>query len=57
MIVIIVAMFVIFAVAAVTAGIVVVGMEGRGRFRMPRLAGTMTRAAQWLNGDKRSLRR
>jgi hypothetical protein len=48
---ILVAMFVILGVAAVTAGIVVVGMEGRGRWRAPKLAERMARAAQHLNGD------
>ena len=47
-----VAMLVIFGVAAVTAGIVVVGIEGRGRFRAPRLADRMARAARHLNGDE-----
>ena len=48
---IVLAMFVILGVAAVTAGIVVVGMEGRGRWRAPRLADQMSRAAEHLNGD------
>jgi hypothetical protein len=48
---IVLAMLVILAVAAVTAGIVVVGMEGRGRWRAPRLADQMSRAAERLNGD------
>ena len=48
---IVVAMFVIFAVAAATAGVVVVGMEGRGKWRAPRLADKLARAAQHLNGD------
>jgi len=48
---ILVAMFVIFGVAAGTAGIVVVGLQGRGRIRAPRLASRMARAAERLNGD------
>ena len=36
-----VAMVVILVIAAVTAGLVVMGMEGRGRRRAPKLAGTM----------------
>ena len=48
---IVVAMFVILAVAAGTAGLVVVGMQGRGKDRAPRLADRMARAAQHLNGD------
>lgn len=45
------AMFAIIGVAAATAGVVVVGIEGRGRLRAPRLANQMSRAAQRLNGD------
>ena len=48
-----VAMVVILAIAAVTAGLVVMGMEGRGRRRAPKLAGTMAKAARNLNGDGR----
>lgn len=44
-------MFVIIGVAAGTAGIVVVGIEGRGKIRAPRLADRMARAAVHLNGD------
>ena len=54
---IVVAMFVILAVAAATAGVVVVGMEGRGKARAPRLADRMTWAAQHLEGDGERLRR
>jgi len=48
---IIVAMFVILALAGATAGVVVVGIEGRGKWRAPKLAERVTRAAQHLNGD------
>jgi hypothetical protein len=48
-----VAMVVILVIAAVTAGLVVMGMEGRGRRRAPKLAGTMATAARNLNGDGR----
>lgn len=48
---IVVSMCVIFGVAAATAGVVVVGIEGRGKFRVPRLADRMARAAEHLNGD------
>lgn len=48
---VLVAMVVILAVAGVTAGLVVMGMEGRGQLRAPKLAGTMARAARHLNGD------
>ena len=53
---IVVSMIIILAVAAIVAGIVVVGMEGRGRFKAPRLAERMERAAQHLNGDAQELR-
>ena len=49
---ILVSMLVILAVAAVTASIVLVGIEGRGKVRIPRLAHRMARAAQHLNGDR-----
>lgn len=48
---IVVAMIVILAVVAGTAGLVVVGIEGRFKERAPRLADRMARAAQHLNGD------
>ena len=54
---IVVSMFVILGVAAATAGIVVVGMEGRGKVRAPKLADRMARAAQYLNGDGERLHR
>jgi UPF0716 family protein affecting phage T7 exclusion len=48
---IVVAMLVILVVAACIAGVVLLGMEGRGKKRAPRLADRMARAAQHLNGD------
>ena len=39
------------AVVAGTAGLVVVGIEGRFKERAPRAADRMARAAQHLNGD------
>ncbi|HVD52564.1 MAG TPA: hypothetical protein VNC13_00135 [Propionibacteriaceae bacterium] len=48
---IVVAMIVILVVAACTAGLVLLGMEGRGKQRAPKLADRMARAAQHLNGD------
>ena len=48
---IVIAMLLILAVAIGTAGVVLVGMEGRGRRRAPKLADRMARAAQHLNGD------
>lgn len=51
MIIYVVAMIAILAVAAAVVGLVLVGMEGRGRARMPWLADKFTRAAQHLNGE------
>jgi hypothetical protein len=48
---IVVAMIVILVVAACTVGLVLLGMEGRGKARAPKLANRMARAAQHLNGD------
>ena len=47
----VVAMFVILVVAACTVGLVLLGMEGRGKQRAPRLADRATRAAEHLNGE------
>ena len=48
---IVVAMIVILVVAAATVGLVLLGIEGRGRQRAPKLAHRMSRATQHLNGD------
>ena len=48
---VVVAMIVILTVVAGTAGMVVVGLQGRFRDRAPRLAERMAVAAQHLNGD------
>lgn len=47
----VVAMFVILVVAACTVGLVLLGMEGRGKQRAPRLADRAARAAERLNGE------
>ena len=57
MISVIVAMIVILAVAAATAALVLVGLEGRGWQRSPNLARRLRRAARHLNGDLLLLRR
>jgi hypothetical protein len=44
-------MIVILVVVACIVGVVLLGMEGRGKQRAPRLADRMARAAQHLNGD------
>ena len=49
----VVTMLVILGLAAATAGLVLVGIEGCGRLRAPRLADKVTRAADHLNGDAR----
>jgi hypothetical protein len=48
---IVVAMIVILVVAACTVGLVLLGMEGRGKQRAPRLADRAARAAEHLNGE------
>ena len=48
---IVVAMIVILVVAACTVGLVLLGIEGRGKQRAPKIAARMARAAQHLNGD------
>jgi hypothetical protein len=48
---IVIAMIVILVLAACTVGLVLLGIEGRGRQRAPKLANRMARAAQHLNGD------
>lgn len=48
---IVVAMIVTLALVASVAGMVLVGIEGRGKERAPRLADRLARAAQHLNGD------
>jgi hypothetical protein len=48
---IVIAMIVILVVAACTVGLVLLGIEGRGRQRAPKLAERMARAAEHLNGD------
>jgi hypothetical protein len=48
---IVISMIVILGLAVGTVGLVLVGMQGRGRGRVPRLAHGMARAAQHLNGD------
>ena len=48
---IVVAMLVILVVAVCTVGLVLLGMEGRGKERAPRLADRAARAAEHLNGE------
>jgi len=48
---IVVAMIVILVVVAASVGLVLLGIEGRGKQRAPKLAHRMARAAQHLNGD------
>jgi hypothetical protein len=50
-IVYVIAMVAILAVAGGVVGLVLVGMEGRGRSRMPWVADKLTRAARHLNGE------
>ncbi len=48
---IVVAMIVILVLAGCTVGLVLLGIEGRGKERAPKLADRMARAAQHPNGD------
>jgi hypothetical protein len=48
---IVVAMIVILVVATCTVGLVLLGIEGRGKERAPRLADRAAKAAEHLNGD------
>ena len=48
---ILVAMITVLLLAVGVVGLVLVGIEGRGRRRAPRIARRITRAAQHLNGD------
>ena len=48
---IVVAMIVILVLAACTVGLVLLGIEGRGKQHAPKIAARMARAAQHLNGD------
>ncbi len=57
MLAIVFSMLVILGLVAVTAGLVLVGLEGRGRTRLPQLADRLARAARHLNGDGRVPRR
>ena len=51
MTVILITMIAVLVVAGVVAGLVLVGMEGRGGDRAPKLTRQMTRAAKHLNGE------
>ena len=57
---ILVAMILLLVLVGAVLGVVIVGMQGRGRDRAPLFADRMARAAQHLNGDgapPQSLRR
>ncbi len=46
-----VSMLLILAIAIGTVGLVLVGMQGRGKSHAPKLADKMAKAARHLNGD------
>ena len=48
---ILVAMILLLVLVGAVLGVVIVGMQGRGRDRAPALADKMARAARHLNGD------
>ena len=47
----VIAMIIILGLAGVIVGMVVLGIEGRGKEHAPKLADRMARAARHLNGD------
>ena len=51
---IVVTMLIILGLAAATAGLVVIGLEGRGRVHAPRLTDKVTLAADYLSGEIRT---
>ena len=48
---VVVASLLLLGLIATIVGIVVVGIEGRGVARLPRLAARLTKAARHLNGE------
>ena len=48
---IVVSMLIILAICLGTTGLVLVGMQGRGKGRAPKWADRMARAARHLNGE------
>jgi hypothetical protein len=52
--VIVLAMIAVLVVAGAVAGLVLVGMEGRGGDRVPRLRREFARAAKHLNGEAKA---
>lgn len=48
---ILIAMIVVLTIAAGIAGVVVVGMQGRGSQHVPKLTDSMSRVARHLNGE------
>ena len=51
MTVILVAMIIVLGIAAGIAGLVVLGMQGRGSQHVPKLTDQFSRAARHLNGE------
>jgi uncharacterized membrane protein YagU involved in acid resistance len=49
--VIVLTMLAVLVIAGIVAGLVLVGMEGRGGDRAPKLRRQVTRAARHLNGE------
>lgn len=48
---ILIAMIIVLTIAAGIAGVVVVGMQGRGSQHVPKLTDGMSRIARHLNGE------
>lgn len=54
---IVLSMIIVLGVAGSTVALVLIGMQGRGKRRAPRVAHKLARAAQHLNGDGETPRR
>ena len=54
MTVIVLTMLAVLVIAGLVVGLVVVGMEGRGGDRAPKLSRHVTRAAKHLNGEAKA---
>ncbi len=54
---ILITMIAVLLIAGIVAGMVMVGMEGRGTDRAPKVSRQLTRAAKHLNGDAKPPKR
>ena len=54
MTIVVITMVTVLVIAGVVAGLVLVGMEGRGGDRVPKLSRQVGRAAKHLNGEAKA---